>query len=190
MTPDSADNNVLNPEWVTNGVYKILNDAILIRDQKGVLNCTDLNRILDQEAYPSQKHMFIIDMMRKFELCFPIETDNKYLIPDILPKEEPDTGEWGNALAFQYHYSVLPNSIISRFIVRMNHKISKNTYWRSGVVLVSGEGNRALINADREDKKIFIWISGNQNTRRNFLSIIRSDFQAIHKTIPALEAID
>ena len=112
---------------MTNGVYKILNDPILIRDQKGVLNCSDLNRVLDQDAYPSQKHMFIIDMMQKFQLCFPIEADKKYLIPDILPKEEPDTGEWDNTLAFQYHYLVLPNSIISRFIVRMNHLISKHT---------------------------------------------------------------
>ena len=186
--PRLADNNVLNPEWVTNGVYKILNDPILIRDQKGVLNCSDLNRILDPENYPSQKHMFIIDMMRKFELCFPIEADKKYLIPDILPKEEPDTGDWDNSLAFQYHYSVLPNSIISRFIVRMNHLISKNTYWRSGVVLISRDrNNRALIKADREEKIISIWITGDKNSRSSFLSIIRNDFQAIHKTISALE---
>jgi hypothetical protein len=69
----------------------------------------------------------------------------------------------------------------------MNHLISKNTYWRNGVVLAYSEGNRALIKADREDKKIFIWVSGNEQTRRNFLNIIRDDFQAIHKTIPALK---
>ena len=79
-----------------------------------------LSRILDPQAYPRDKHLFIMDMMRKFELCFDFEgfTDRKFLIPDLLPKEEPDTGEWDDMLAFQCHYSILPGSIISRFIVR------------------------------------------------------------------------
>ena len=179
--------NILNSEWVTNGVYKILNDRALIIDYKAILELDQLNRILEPQKYPRSKHLFIIDIMRKFELCFDIEPDKKFLIPDILPKEEPDTGKWDNTLAFQYHYNVLPSSIISRFIVRMNHLISKNTYWRSGVVLANQE-NRALVKADKEDKKIFIWIEGTERTRRNFLKIIRDHFEAIHKTIPRIQA--
>ena len=130
-------------------------------------------------------HLFIIDMMSKFELCFDVEPDKQFLIPDILPKEEPYTGEWDNTLAFEYHYPVLPSSIISRFIVRMNHYIHKNTYWRSGVVLAN-ESNKALVKADREDKKIFIRVDGTENTRRNLLTAIRSEFDYIHKTIPGI----
>ena len=181
------DTNVINPEWVTNGVYKILNDNALITEHKGMLERSMLNRILDPQQYPSKKHLFIINMMRKFELCFDIETDRKFLIPDLLPKEEPDTGEWNDALAFQYHYNVLPSSIISRFIVRRNNLISRKTYWRSGVVLRS-EGNRALVKQDKEDKKIFIWIDGNKSSRRSFLRLIRSEFDYIHKTIPGIQA--
>ena len=69
----------------------------------------------------------------------------------------------------------------------MNHLISKNTYWRSGVVLANQE-NRALVKADKEDKKIFIWIEGTERTRQNFLNIIRDHFEAIHKTIPRIQA--
>ena len=185
--PRLEDTNILNPEWVTNGVYKILNDNLLITHYRGILERDQLDRILDPQKYPRNKHLFIIDMMRKFELCFDIERDKKFLIPDLLPKEETDTGKWEGSLAFQYHYNVLPSSIISRFIVRMNHLISKNTYWRSGVVLANQE-NRALVKADREDKKIFIWIKGTETTRRNFLNIIRNDFEAIHKTIPRIQA--
>ena len=121
--PRLEDTHVLNPEWVTNGVYKILNDRNLIVDDRGVLTIPTLKRILNQPRYPTRKHLFIIGMMRKFELCFDIETDKQFLLPDILPKEEPYTGEWENTLAFEYHYPVLPGSIISRFIVRMNHYI-------------------------------------------------------------------
>ncbi|ELS00329.1 small GTP-binding protein domain protein [Xenococcus sp. PCC 7305] len=188
--PRLEDTHVLNPEWVTNGVYKILNDRGLIVDNRGILTLTILKRILYQinkRRYPVRKHLFIIGMMRKFELCFEMETDKQWLIPDILPKEEPYTGEWDNTLTFEYHYPVLPGSIISRFIVRMNHYIHQKTYWRSGVVLAH-EGNTALVKADREDKIIEIRVKGNINTRRNLLTAIRSQFDYIHSTIPRIKA--
>ncbi|MGI0011291.1 MAG: COR domain-containing protein, partial [Nitrosopumilaceae archaeon] len=186
--PRLTDTNILNPEWVTKGVYKILNSNLLFQN-KGVLERQMLSQILDSRQYPKEKHLFIMDMMRKFELCFDFEgfTDQKFLIPDLLSKEEPYTGNWQGALAFQYHYNVLPSSIISRFIVRMNAYIYKNTYWRNGVVLAY-EQDKALVKADIEDKKIFIGISGTEKTRRTFLAIIRSQFDAIHKTIAKIEA--
>jgi GTPase SAR1 family protein len=149
-----------------------------------------LNRILNSKEYPRDKHLFIVDMMRKFELCFDFDGfyDQKFLIPDLLSKEEPYTGEWDDALAFQYHYDVLPGSVISRFIVRMHPYICEETYWRSGVVLEDKDsGNKALVKADKEDKKIFIRVSGREQTRRVFLGVIRSNFDYIGKTIPGIE---
>jgi len=184
---------ILNPQWVTNGVYKILNSHELFQN-RGKLTLPMLNKILNTPEYPSNKRLFIVDMMKKFELCYDIpygydvEPDTSFLIPDLLPKDEPYTGEWDSALAFQYHYNVLPTSIISRFIVRMNAFVHK-TVWRSGVVLKSG-GNTALVKADTEDRKIYIWVLGDENTRRDFLSAIRTEFTAIHKTIAKIEATE
>ena len=179
---------VLNSEWVTNGVYKILNDNLLMTQFRGILTLQELRRILDDSVkYPDDKPEFIINMMEKFELCFPLDNKNQYLIPDLLPKEEPATGEWENVLAFEYHYNILPSSIISRFIVRMHHQADKKTWWRSGIILKSGN-NRALLKSDQEDRKIFIFISGNSFTRRDLLSMIRSQFDSIHQTIKGLEA--
>ena len=187
--PRLEDTNILNPEWVTNGVYKILNYSAL--QSNGVLEKRQLGQILPAQHYPRDKYLFIMDMMRKFELCFDFEgeKDKKWLIPDLLPKEEPTTGDWGGALAFQYHYNVLPGSVISRFIVRLHPYIHQKTYWRSGVVL-SREGNEALVKADREDKKIYILARGPEHTRRALLAIVRSHFDAIHKTISGLEVAE
>ena len=188
--PRLEDTNILNPKWVTNGVYQILNSNELFQS-KGILEREMLGQILDSRAYPKNKHLFIIDMMRKFELCFDFEglIDKKFLIPGLLTKEEPYTGDWLDALTFQYHYKVLLDSVISRFIVRMHSFIHQNTYWRNGVVLFHEENEaKALIKADQEDKKIYIWISGPEHSRRTFLAIIRSHFEHIHKTIPKLEA--
>ena len=186
--PRLKQDSVLNPEWVTNGVYDILNDNALMTKHKGILRRSMLQRILDSSSYPVDKHLFILDIMGKFELCFPLEgfQDGRYLLPDLLSKEEPETGEWDETLPFQYHYSVLPGSIISRFIVRTNQLIAKNTYWRNGVVLEKN-ANKALVKADREDRKIFIWVKGNPSTRRVLLESIRDQFDYIHSTIPGIE---
>lgn len=185
------DTNVLNPEWVTNGVYQILNSNLLLQS-KGVLYLDQLGEILDRSRYPSHKHPFIMDIMRKFELCFPFPGQpDRYLIPELLSKEEPNLN-WNvkDSLAFQYHYDILPSSILSRFIVRIHSHISTSEKeygcWHNGVV-VSYEGNRALIRADQEDRKIFIWVTGNVPTRRNLLSVIRAHFNEIHISIAKLE---
>ena len=105
----------------------------------------------------------------------------------MLPKERPETGHWDNSLAFEYHYEVLPSSIISKFIVGMNTSLSQGTYSHIGVVLeYEGGRNRALVRADKEGKKVFIDVDGNEATRGTFLGVIRSDPQRIHQTIPSL----
>lgn len=141
--PRLEETNILNPEWVTQGVYKILNNHALMTEHGGVLKRQFLSQLLDPARYPRDKHLFIVDMMRKFELCFDFEgfADRKFLIPDLLPKEESATGDWINSLAFQYHYDVLPGNVISRFIVRLNHLIHQNTYWRNGVILAYEDGS-------------------------------------------------
>lgn len=171
---------ILNPQWVTNGVYKILNSHSLFLNQ-GMLKIQMLDEILNSPEYPRSKRFFIIDLMRKFELCYDIESNKSFLVPDLLSKDEPFTGSWDDSLEFQYHYNVLPSSIITRFIVRMNALIYK-TVWRSGVVL-NNNGNTALVKADYEDRIIYVSVSGNKPTRRDFLSVIRAELKVIHKTI-------
>ena len=185
--PRLEDTSVLKPEWVTNGVYKILNDRDLIIEHKGILKLSHLQRILDPKRYPRHKHAFLLELMEKFELCFPlVDLPNHYLIPDLLPKEEIYTGDWQNALIFEYHYKVLPSSIFSRFMVRMYEYIYKKTYWRRGVVLAY-QNCKALVKCDGEDKNIIISVIGSKNPRRSFLSQIKSQFEAIHMSFKGLE---
>ncbi len=184
------DTNILNPEWLTNGVYTLLNNNLLFKN-KGVFDYEDLNIILDPERYPASRHDFLVSLMRKFELCFPFAQGEYYLIPDLLPKEEPDLGweqmaEEDDFLAFEYHYDVLPNSVFSRFLVRLYTLVSKRTYWRTGVILAY-ENNKALIKADIEDCFISIKVMGHPSTRRVLLGMIRQNFEHIHSTIKQIK---
>ncbi|KPA13876.1 small gtp-binding protein [Candidatus Magnetomorum sp. HK-1] len=185
------DTNVLNPEWVTKGIYKILTSHILF-NKYGMLNIEDLDLILDMSIYPRDKQGYLIEMMKLFELCFEVPIDNgrQLLIPDLLRKETPFTGNWGDALLLKYDYKILPGSIISRFIVRMHEHIKDDTYWRFGVVLEFSDHNsknNALIRADIENNHILICVSGSQRTRRESLRLIREAFDRINESIPKLQ---
>ncbi|MEH2346479.1 MAG: leucine-rich repeat domain-containing protein [Nostoc sp.] len=191
--PILKDTNVLKPNWVTEGIYALLSDENLKTKTKGIFTPADLTGILNPERYPTERHHYLIGLMKEFELCFALDCNPpQFLIAGLLPKDQPDETELeGETLEFQYHYKVLPESIISRFIVNTHEKIHKQIYWRSGVMLQYQENNEiyniARIKADPEDKKIFITISERQETRRLFLGILRDVFQKIHKSLPNLE---
>ncbi len=127
---------ILNPQWVTNGVYKILNSHTLFQN-KGVLTTSMLDEILSLPEYPRGKRLFIVDMMKKFELCYDIQPDKTFLVPDLLPKDQPDL-KFNVIPAFEYAYLVLPSSVSTRFIFRMNQKIYDGFVWLTGVVLKIG----------------------------------------------------
>jgi internalin A len=181
------DTHILNPNWVTTGVYKIIMDRDLI-EAKGVLNTSELSRILPPDRYPIDKHRFIIEMMRKFELCFAFDDDqDTLLIPDLFAKDAPPEIEFRQeGLLFNYQYDLLPSSIISRFIVRMKAYLQEGLYWRSGVKLVFLE-NQALVRADLDQKKIYITVTGKEQGRGYFLQTIRAELQEINKSIPNLK---
>ncbi|WP_445175768.1 leucine-rich repeat protein [Microcoleus sp.] len=192
--PILQNTNILNPHWVTEGIYALLSDDALKVKTKGILTYADLSRILDSTKYPSHRYLCLTGLMGEFELCFPVShcPATTFLIPGILPKEQPQNTELqGETLEFQYHYRILPDSILSRFIVLMHEKIHNRTHWRTGVMLEYREGaevyNIARIKSDPEDKKIFIAVSGRESTRRSFLSMIRDTFTKIHNSFANLE---
>ncbi|WP_293338100.1 leucine-rich repeat domain-containing protein [Microcoleus sp. CAWBG58] len=192
--PILQSTNILNPHWVTEGIYALLSDDALKVKTKGILTHADLSRILDSTKYPSHRYNCLTELMGEFQLCFPINHCNAptFLIPGILPKEEPENTKLeGETLEFQYHYRILPDSILSRFIVLMHEKIHNCTHWRTGVMLEYREGaevyNIARIKSDPEDEKIFIAVSGRESTRRSFLSMIRDTFTKIHNSFANLE---
>ena len=183
-----GDTQVLNPRWVTQGVYALLTSEHLVESQ-GQFNVKDVGKILAglpeaKKHYPPHTHERVIRVMRHFELCFEFtDRPGHYLIPRHLHDNEPAI-PWddSDAFKFQYHYVTLPDSVISRFIVRMNRYISGRHYWKNGVFLESanGEKNLAKIKADLVDRKIFISVVGKEQTRRAFLAVIRSALDEIN----------
>lgn len=178
---------VLKPEWVTKGVYAILNAKEQGRD--GLVTLDDVAAILRQVGrYPRHKLAYIMDLMHTFGLCYQ-HSDHppRYLIPDHLPKSQPDLA-WAQqeGITFELHYSdILPASILPALMVRLNKHLDWQRSWRNGAVLAREE-NTALVQTDSEARKLFIRVMGYTPARRTLLNGIRLELDEIHDRFPNL----
>lgn len=173
------DTVFLNHEWLTSGVYKILDDPKVI-EQKGRFTLDDVKRIWSNEEY-KHKIRELISLMknRKFDLCFELSS-NEYLVPRLLPVDEVDHS-WESLpenSKFEFRYKFMPKGILTRLIVKMSSDIYDNKYWRYGVIL-SSDGTKALIKEKYFENKITIELSGTH--KREYLFYIRKVINEIHK---------
>jgi small GTP-binding protein len=169
---------VLNPNWVTGGVYRIITNKTLKDVRKGRLDRPLLRAILSAPEYARHTDD-IMKLLERFELCYPAG-DSIWWLPALMEKDEPARlGDFSSAMKFEYVYPELPRSVIVRFIVRTHERILENQVWRYGVVLKL-DGNTALVRADERDKRISIFVAGEESTRRDALAVIRSHFDVIH----------
>jgi len=185
------DTHVLEPKWVTEAVYKVINSKKLAKSN-GLLRINLLDEILKQEKdtdyyYPPDKYTYIIDLMRKFELCYKLN-EQTVLLPDLLEIQEPKFYfDYDSSLKFLIEYDFLPKSIMPRFIVKMHKDIKDELRWRTGVVLNDNNFNStAVIKADENDRKIYIYVDGEQ--KRDYFSIIRKTFNDINDSFEKLDA--
>lgn len=184
------DTSVLSPRWVTSGVYEILNRRELA-EQNGEFVEANLADWLPEAQYPVEKHAFLIDLMRRFSMCIEYDASSeRYLIPDLLPKNTPmavlDMFRPDSCINLEFRYELLPEGLIPRFIARTHLRSEGQPRWRSGVVLTL-QGCHALVMADTIDCKVLVRVRGPASRRRTELfTIIREEFERIHAQIPHL----
>lgn len=186
---DLRDTHVLEPRWLTKGVYRIINSGILAQ-KRGVLKLSSLPYILKSSDkphdYPVSKHSYIISVMEKFEICYRIDS-NTILVPDLLQVQEPRIDfRFDVATKLQIKYDFLPKSVIPRFIVKKHADIKNDLRWRTGVVLHRPEFDAtAVVRADPAAKIISIYVLGHQS--RDYLTVLRSAFLEINESYRKLK---
>jgi internalin A len=183
---------VLNPEWVTDGIYRVITDGELRAQGHGQLDIGALKHILPVDRWPPQRHSYLIDLMVKFELCFPLEgVQHVVLVPELLADVEPRLPDWDPrvCVVFLYKYSVLPHGILPRFITRTHARSNGQPRWRKGVVLAQPANNvAALIRADYEANVISVYVRGtNPSDKRGLLAVVRDHFDIVHERVKGLD---
>ncbi len=190
---DLEDTHVLEPEWVTEAVYKIINSGELV-ECNGVLNIRSLDTILKKKTkkdyvYPKDKYRYIITLMKKFEICYGID-DETVLIPDLLAVQEPTIDfDYPAALKFIIQYEFLPRSVMPRFIVNMHNDIKENFQWRTGVVLEDMDfQSTAVVKADHEAKRIYLYVEGGQ--KRDYFAVLLATLRRINQSFEKLKTTE
>jgi hypothetical protein len=192
--PRLHDTRVLNPSWVTGGVYAVIRSPsvkqrdgqLSASDMPGVLREAEEQRVIHAADYPKATHAFILELMRAFQLCYASEEEKgkptRYLVPELLSEFEPQMDVvWEQAeVRLRYKYDILPPALLPRFIVRTHALSDGEPHWRHGVVLRHADA-RALIReeSDRPELHVFA-LGGDEDTRRLLVGMIRRELETLH----------
>ncbi len=195
--PRLHDTRVLNPGWVTGGVYAVIRSEY-VEKKHGQLSLYDMRQVLKEAEnkkiiavvdYPPETHKFILELMRAFQLCYSSEEQNgkpiKYLVPALLPEFEPVmSAQWNKAsIRLRYRYNILPPELLSRFIVQ-THALSEGApHWRHGVVLKHADAQALIIDeSDRSELQVSI-LSKYDETRSVLVAIVRRELEILHASM-------
>ena len=178
----------LQNEWITNAVYRIIDDEIIKKSQ-GRFTLDDCRRLWNDELY-KDKHNELVYLMEKFELCYilPDVTPPTWLVPQLLPPEVPNhLQEWSKVgdLKLFYRYNFLPRGMLSRLIVRNNGYIQNlRDSWAQGA-LFEYEESQLLVSVGADGRTVEFSARG---TRAHVIRyIISSNLDKLNDTFEGLK---
>jgi hypothetical protein len=194
---DLSEYFVLNPYWITFGVYQILTSAYA-GTMKGIVDMDKLDFIVNEEAdkketyqpanykkisYSNNERRFLVDILHQFKLCFYVNNRTQFIIPDLLDTNEQQviTSPIRNAqdsIQFVYDYNYLPKSIMPHIMVD-THNIQTHK-WRTGFVL-QGHGCTALV--ANYNNRLTLIVTGEHKQKREFMAVIRHRVDIINKDL-------
>ena len=189
--PRLRDTTVLNPHWVTDGVYRLLR----FKDRPesdGTLTLAEALQALPGESEETAR--FFLRLMERFEMCFPLDEGEgdtlptKWLIPGALGQFQPEgvtAADWQKpgSVRMRYVYDPLPEGVLPRFIV-LTHLLSEGKpRWRNGVVLHDGQA-AALIRRGEKRNHVEVTAFGPEAERLRLLEIIQGNLDRIHADLP------
>lgn len=142
---------VLNPKWLTSAIYILLNTAkknyrngvmtlgmietlLESPNPKKLARKDDCDYILPDVEYSPEECQYILQVMRKFGLSYPIDEDAEFipaLCDSQMPKDLHPTG-WGTPISYEFRYSFLPDSVVQRMMIRLYGSKTFTKLWRKG----------------------------------------------------------
>ncbi|MCE9559994.1 MAG: leucine-rich repeat domain-containing protein [Armatimonadetes bacterium] len=181
------ETTVLNPQWVTNGIYSILRHAVNPTHPEETL-MSDVERVLPKER--PEMRRFLIELMRRFELVFPLtEEGERWLVPQRLADSQPPLGsEWTSkdVTRVRFRYTALPEGLLPRFITRTYPLSDDQPRWLNGVILADDHA-RALVRADPAERLVTIAVIGPADARQGLAAVVRAELKRIHTDIKGLD---
>ena len=194
---------LLNPRWLTYGVYQLLYSELLKR-QHGELHRGDVTELLKDRAivdehgnrlpYPEERLGFLIQAMTEFKLCYPApeSPNDKWIVPELLPSDQPERLAFPkeDALRFDFRFATfLPRHVLSQFIVEHYLDIRDNQAWQHGVCLKSRHwgDTLALVQANYQSRVLSLAVVGSGSNVERYFSKLYASILDILGMMPELE---
>jgi internalin A len=188
---------VLDPYWITYGVYQILTSN-LAGNKKGIVNISDLEFIINEEedkreiyqvsnfkkiSYNNHQRRFLLDMLCQFRLCFYLPDRRQFIIPDLLETAEPHEftepiRNSANSINLVYDYEYLPKSVMPQILVETHFLHFK--IWRTGCILKYRDCIALIISYGNQ---IRIKVSDGHRSKKDLLAIIRNTIDQINERL-------
>ena len=129
------------------------------------------------KGFDVKLHNALMVLLEKFEIVFPLPTQEdgleRYVVPSLLPDAQPPNYSelWGNIddqsyqLGRIYQFKFLPLGFFSRLFVRILHlpKMKAHAYWQNGIIL-SFDEERALIRYNPTEYKLTMNVRGEKES--------------------------
>ena len=131
---------ILNKEWVTNALYRVLDDGIVTKN-KGWFRKEDAEKIWFEPQY---KHATeeLLALMRQFKLSYFNEVSKKYIVPAKLSDSTDGLPEWNTTdnVHLRLQYDWMPRAIATQLTVSLHNDLvtfenGEQWIWRKGAVL-------------------------------------------------------
>lgn len=173
---------VLRPEWITKGIYTILNSEIS-RKCNGYVHLSEMEHIFttmvgDERIityYPSERE-FVLSIMEEFKMSYQI--GEYQFIPSMASAEKPEAlKDWEYSLSIYFETDgIFPDSLLYQFIVEMAQDVNIQYTWIKGTLLSSEDYNvQALV--QKRDGRLYINIDEKNEEACNYLSMICGVFR-------------
>jgi len=194
--PELASKVVLDPRFLTRHVLaQLFNPEMVSYYKNGVVHHADLVHVWAAFRDTPDFDRFaatLINLMRKFEVCFPLEEDlgkpfseQRSIIPALLPEKHqartqdpleqkkismmrklwPRDPPFDKSIQLEriLQFNIVPSELVSRLLVRLHSFIQKDLVWRNDVVILKPKENtQAWIQVEVQNNRFITTLRGSK----------------------------
>lgn len=189
------DKFLLNPRWLTYGVYQIITreqSRVSEADAIAWLSQAEISDNLGNRlGYPCDHCGHILDAMEQFKVAYrlpPVQGVPRFEIPSLLPNDEPalDFPE-GGARVFRFRFEgLLPPQLLPQLIVARHADIDRGKVWRHGVLLRRQRDKAwVLLRGDAYARTLTLWMMADF-APDSYFWVLRQAVEDVLGTMPEL----
>lgn len=191
---------VLNPRWLTNAIYIIINAGQRYADKgrMGINLIQDLLGhsefgVLPNVIYTDSEREYILEVMRKFNLSYSVSNSQEF-IPALCDSETPSElhpAIYTKQISYQLVYPYLPDSVVHQLMIRSYKNLNPEKIWRKGLRIdIEWLGLTAVVDMGNDDSTLRIDVYAKGNVEPwELLHSIRKDIAIINNKL-GLDAKD